>query len=94
MEFSPDLAALYAEFGQTITLTATGSEARGYFTAPAADALGGAGISNDYAVEMAAGSLPGLAPGASLTIAGAAYQVREIWPIDDGSVHRITLRKV
>jgi hypothetical protein len=96
MDFGPDLAALYAEFGTDISVAVDGATqtARGYFTAPGAAALSGAGISNDYTIELSALSLPSIRAGATVTISGTSYKVREIWPIDDGSVRRLTLRKV
>jgi hypothetical protein len=95
MDFSLDLAALYADHGVDVSIDVDGATqtARGYFTAPGAATLGGAGVSTDYAVEIATASLPGLRTGGTVTISGVIYKAREIWPLDDGSIRRVTLRR-
>ncbi len=65
-----------------------------YFDAPGMEVLGGAGISNDYAIRLGYAALPGIQRGDDLTVDGLAYKVADIRAIDDGVLVRVGLRKV
>jgi hypothetical protein len=88
MAFTEDLSPLFADFGVTVRHGAVTAQA--LFDRPAVDSVGGAMLT-DYALTLASGDLPELGSGETVSIAGTAYRVREVFALDDGALKRATL---
>jgi hypothetical protein len=100
------LAPFFADFG--ITATSGGESASVFFDHPARQTLDGMAIAEDYEMLLAHEDLPSLARGAEVTFAtadnanlrwddrhwwtGKNFKVREVMPMDDGALKRVTLR--
>lgn len=85
------LPAMLAAFGVAVTIGAT--TVQGIVDVDGVDALdGGDGrdlTTNRVTVTVITGSLPGLAPGAAVTVDGEAYVVRDHRPFEDGALTHI-----
>jgi hypothetical protein len=77
----------------TVPVVIGGTTLRAYFDQPGADVFDGTGVSNDYAITVRTTTLPAVSAGTTIQVDGVAYKTRETWPIDDGALTRITLRK-
>lgn len=64
------------------------------FDAPAELVLGGPQQGTEYAMSYDATRLCGLDTGETVWIAGQAYRVRQVQPVDDGRMTRTTLTRV
>ena len=50
-------------------------------------------VADGEAIHIEAGILPGLVPGAEITVGGVDYTVRAMLPYGDGAMERISLTK-
>lgn len=64
------------------------------FRAPDVSILDGIGMSTDYAMRFPASRLAGIKQGDAVEISGAAYRVREVRAVGDGSENRATLTRL
>lgn len=82
--------------GATVEVTLGGTTAQGLWDHDALEILEGAGpgvVANEKAVHVQASSMPEVDSGASITVAGETYTVREALPYGDGAMIRIALRE-
>lgn len=94
MPMPEDLAVFFDPAGFASTVVWGTTTAAGILDTPAEDILGGRGVSVEYALTLPAGALPGIARGASITVGGVAYTLRENpRPLDDGVLVRLILTK-
>lgn len=93
MAFSEDLDAFFSEDDFAVELTWGAETANVILDAPDQEFVEGRVQSRQYAIIYETADLPGLAGGASVTVAGVAYTVREVAALDDGKITRATLRK-
>lgn len=83
--------------GGTVEVIFGGTPVPGLWDHDAVELLEGAGpgiVANEKAVHVQASALSGLASGASITVDGTTYTIREALPYDDGGLVRIMLRDV
>ena len=64
------------------------------FRAPDESVLDGLALSADYTIRFPASALPNLAAGATMSIGGNTYRVRDIRSIGDGSERRADLTRL
>lgn len=94
-----DVTAMIADLaiaGGTVAVVLGANTVQGLYDREAAELLGGempGSVSSDEAVHVVTGSLAGLAAGASVTVGGVSYKVRELTPYGDGAMTRVALRK-
>ncbi len=91
------IEALYdaaASAGLLVLAVSPEDEAMVDFKMPDDDILDGLGISRGYAIRYPASRLPSLSAGSQISIAGAAYRVREVTLLSDGSEARATLSRL
>ncbi len=81
-----------AEFAVAVTNGTTATT--GILDMPSEVIAGGMVITTDYALTVKASVYPNLKYGDSLTVAGAAYTVREVRLQDDGAFAVVYLQKV
>ncbi len=79
--------------GLLTAVIAAGNTVYCAFRAPDETVLDGLALSTDYTLRYPLARLPDLAPGQSVTVAGLAYQVREVRAIGDGSERLATLSR-
>lgn len=89
MNFSADLAALYADFGVAATHTAAGggatTTAMAILDQPGQAVIGGDLIATDYSLRFPTASFPAVKRGDTIVVAGIAYTAREdAQPMLDG----------
>lgn len=87
-----NLDVFLADFGVTVTKGAV--TATGVLDMPSEVIAGGMVITTDYALTVKSSAFPGLQYGDALTVAGAAYTVREVRAQDDGQFSTVYLSKV
>lgn len=85
----PDI--FLADFGVSVAAGAVSGV--GILDMPGEAILDGMVISTDYRVRCLASEFGSLAWGASITVNGTAYTVREVRLVDDGVFCEITLQK-
>lgn len=99
MPFAEDMSVFFrtAEFATAAIFTPFGGGApvqgNVVFDVPTEDVLGGDQLSDEYAITYPATALVGITAGATGTIAGVAYKVREVRLLDDGALKRAKLSK-
>jgi len=91
MALSEDLNLFLNDFGVTCTSGAT--TALGILDMPSNIISDGTVLTTDYTLTARASDFGTLTYGASITVAGAAYTVRETMLIDDGAFIQIALQK-
>ncbi len=64
------------------------------FRSPDESVLDGLALSADYTIRFSASALPNLAAGATMSIGGNTYRVRDIRSIGDGSERRADLTRL
>ncbi len=79
--------------GMLTTLVVEGQSVQVDFRAPDQTVLDGLALSTDYTLRYPLAWLPALAPGQCVTVAGQAFQVREVRAIGDGSERQATLTR-
>lgn len=89
---SENLDVFLADFGVTVTNGAVTTT--GVLDMPSEVIAGGMVITTDYALTVKSSAFPGLGYGDALTVAGAAYTVREVRAQDDGQFSTVYLSKV
>lgn len=89
---SENLDVFLADFGVTVTKGAVTT--KGVLDMPSEVIAGGMVITTDYSLTVKSSALPGLQYGDALTVAGAAYTVREVRAQDDGQFSIVYLSKV
>lgn len=87
-----DVFIATAEFAVTVTNGVTATT--GILDMPSEIIAGNMVISTDYALTIKSSVYPTLKYGDSLTVAGAAYTVREVRLQDDGAFSVVYLQKV
>lgn len=98
--FADDLSFFFqlADFAVAATWTPFGGgaqqSAQVLLDAPDLERLGDTVLSREYAITYAAGQLPGLKTGETLSVEGVSYTVREVAALDDGALMRATLSKL
>lgn len=93
MAFSEDLAAFFSQADFAVPLVWGAETANVILDAPDEQFIDGRVLSREYAITYEAADLVGLAGGASVTVDGTAYTVREVTALDDGKIMRATLRR-
>ena len=93
MAFTEDLGAFFSAADFAVTLTWGLVTAEVILDAPDEQIIDGRVLSREYAITYESADLAGLAGGASVTVDGTAYTVREVTALDDGKIMRATLRK-
>lgn len=93
MAFTEDLSVFFDAAGFGLAATWGAYSATVLLDAPTEDVLGGRVSSDEYQATLPYASLPGIARGAAITIAGVAYTVREVDRLDDGAIKRLRLTK-
>lgn len=93
MAFTEDLSAFFSTDDFAVPLTWGQVTAEVILDAPDEEIIDGRVVSREYAITYEAADLVGLAGGASVTVDGTAYTVREVTALDDGKIMRATLRK-
>lgn len=91
MALTEDLDVFLADFGVTVTSAAISGI--GILDMPGELVADGMIISTDYIIRCEASKFGTLAYGASITVDGTAYTIRENRPIEDGVFCEITLQK-
>lgn len=91
MPFAEDLAPFFsaAEFASAVVWGA--QTANGIIDQASDDIMGGRAIGQDIELTLPAASLPNIARGASITVDGTAWLVREVRLLDDGALKRLML---
>lgn len=87
-----DLTLFLADFG--VTCTAGAVTAQGILDMPSQVVADGMVLTTDYKLTARFADFGGLKYGDSITVDGAAYQVRENLLIDDGKFCELMLQKV
>ena len=93
MAFAENLSVFFDAAGFGLTATWGAFTATVILDAPTEDILGGRVSSDEYQVILPFASFPNIARGASITVAGVAYTVREVDRLDDGAIKRMRLTK-
>jgi hypothetical protein len=93
MAFPEDLGAFFSRDDFAVELTWGAETANVLFDAPDEEFIDGRVQARQYAILYETGELAGLAGGATVTVDGTAYTVREVSALDDGKLRRATLRK-
>jgi hypothetical protein len=91
MALSEDLTIFLQDFG--VTCTAGAVTALGILDMPTQVLAGDMVLSTDYSLTARTADFGGLSYGDSITVAGTAYQVREVRKVDDGAFVEIGLQK-
>jgi hypothetical protein len=91
MALSEDLGVFLNDFG--VSCTAGAVSALGILDMPSQIISGDMVLTTDYTLTARAADFGGLQFGASITVAGVAYTVRETRLIDDGAFVEIGLTK-
>ena len=92
MPLNEDLTVFLSDFG--VSCTAGAISALGILDMPSQIISGDMVLSTDYTLTARTSDFGGLTYGDAITVAGAAYQVRETRLIDDGAFVEIGLQKV
>lgn len=81
MNFAPDLALQYADFGQSVVYTPLGGGATvtalAILDQPGQVLIGGEVLATDYSLRYPTASFPAVKRGDTFTTAGVTYTVRE-----------------
>jgi hypothetical protein len=93
MAFTEDLGAFFSQDDFAVPLIWGQVTAEVILDAPDEQIIDGRVLSREYAITYESADLAGLAGGASVTVDGTAYTVREVTALDDGKIMRATLRK-
>ncbi len=98
MDFSPDLPALYADFGDSTAHTPAGggatTTALAILDQPGTTLIGGEILATDYTLRYPAASFPAIKRGDSIVISGTTYTAREsAQPLLDGLEHIVPLAR-
>lgn len=93
MAFTEDLGAFFSQADFAVVLVWGAETANVILDAPDEQYIDGRVLSREYAITYESADLVGLAGGASVTVGGNAYTVREITALDDGKITRATLRR-
>jgi hypothetical protein len=93
MAFTEDLGAFFSQADFAVALVWGAEIANVILDAPDEQFIDGRVLSREYAITYEAADLVGLAGGASVTVDGIAYTVREVTALDDGKIMRATLRR-
>lgn len=96
MDFTPDLPALYADFGVTAAHTPAGggstTTARAILDQPGTTVIGGEILATDCTLRYPTASFPAIKRGDSIVIGGTTYTAREsAQPLLDGLEHIVPL---
>jgi hypothetical protein len=91
MAFTEDLDVFLADFGVSVTAGAVSGV--GILDMPGELVADGMIITTDYSLRCEASKFGTLAYGASITVGGTAYTIRENRLIEDGVFCEITLQK-
>ncbi|RCS59721.1 head-tail joining protein [Parvibium lacunae] len=92
--FVEDLALLFADFGVPASITVNGvtQTATVLFNKGDANIFADMQSSTDYNIIYPAASLLGIKHGMPIVVDGVQYTVREATAINDGALHRATLK--
>ena len=93
MAFTEDLGAFFSQADFAVALVWGAETANVILDAPDEQFIDGRVLSREYAITYESADLIGLAGGASVTVDGNAYTVREVTALDDGKIMRATLRR-
>jgi hypothetical protein len=93
MAFSEDVGAFFQQDDFAVELTWGAETANVILDAPDEQIIDGRVLSREYAITYESADLVGLAGGATVTVDGTGYTVREVTALDDGKIMRATLRK-
>lgn len=85
-----DISIFFTDFAATLTFGRY--QAQVILSYPGEDLLGGAIASNQYEMEYAANTLPGLAYGSAVKIGSTNFTVLQTYPMSDGVVYRARLQ--
>ena len=91
MALTEDLNLFLGDFG--VSCTAGAVSALGIFDMPGQVISDGMVLTTDYTLTARTADFGGLKYGDTITVAGAAYQVRQTLPIDDGVFVQIGLQR-
>jgi hypothetical protein len=94
MAFTEDLGAFFSQADFAVPLTWGLVTAEVILDAPDEQIIDGRVLSREYAITYESADLVGLSGGATVTVDGTAYTVREVTALDDGKIMRATLRKM
>ncbi|CUJ09615.1 head-tail joining protein [Achromobacter xylosoxidans] len=89
-----DLYAAAANAGLLVEAEVGGQIVMVDFRATDETVLDGLALSADYTIRFPASALPNLAAGATMSIGGNTYRVRDIRSIGDGSERRADLTRL
>ena len=93
MAFAEDLSVFFDPAGFGLAASWGAYSANVVLDMPAEDVLGGRASSVEYLATLPSTSFPGIARGASVTIGGSTYQVREVKALTDGALKTLLLTK-
>jgi hypothetical protein len=85
-----DISVFFTDFAATLIFGEY--EAQVILSYPGEDLLGGAIASNQYEMEYAANTLPGLVYGSTVTIRSINFTVLQTYPMSDGVIYRARLQ--
>jgi hypothetical protein len=88
--FAERLGLFVTDF--SVPVVHDGQTARALFDQPTRGVLEDMVIDTEPAITLPAATLPVMARGEAITVAGVGYIVREVQLLDDGAMKRITLR--
>lgn len=92
--FTEDLSVFFdTTTGFAVVATWGGLTSNVIFDAPSGDILGGQVNSEDYLVTLKATDFPNITHGATVTIGGATYKVRNVNTLTDGALKTLSLAK-
>lgn len=91
MALTEDLSIFLDDFG--VSCTAGAVSGIGILDMPSQIISGDMVLTTDYTLTCRAADFGGLKFGDSITVAGTAYQVREVRKLDDGAFVEIGLQK-
>jgi hypothetical protein len=87
-----DFACALTDFGDTVVVS--GVTGKGLLDLDAVvleDPTTGAGLERCPSLLVRTGAFPALARGVAITVAGTAYTVRDLLPMDDGEITRVLM---
>jgi hypothetical protein len=93
-----DITAILADFaaaGSAVRVTLGEGSATGLLDREAVEIFAGempALVAAEHVVHLQSGALPGLEPGAAITVAGTPFVVLKVLPYGDGAMVRALLR--
>lgn len=91
MALTEDLSVYFADFG--VACVHSGSSAQAIHDKDTQRLFDGGALDEEETITLPATSLPGLANGEAVTVAGVSYTVREVHYLDDGKLKRASLKR-